>query len=389
METYNAIIKKEFGFLNGLIHVNACSVGLIPKRTQDAYQAFMEKYLRMVYDVNNVDFEEERKKAKKEISKLINAEIDELAYTKNTTEGTSIIASGYPLGEGDNVVVVDQEDEANIFPWVNASIKRGFEIRIVETDGCTLTIDQVLDKVDSSTKIVALSAVESSSGIRLDLAKLSAELKKRGVLLSVDGIQAIGRIDIDVKRDGIDFLSCGGFKGMMSGFGVGFLYCRKDLIPKVIPPYAGSGSIEEVGDGHSPFRDIRDFKLLDTSGRFEGGSFNTLGIILLGESAELINELGIKNIEENVLSLERQLRQVLADINNLKILESGEMASGMLVAYYDKKNYHPIEALIKKYNISMTHRPGYLRMVLGVHNDSDEVTTIAKMFHEADSICAL
>lgn len=388
MATYEETIKKEFSFLKDIIHVNACSVGVLPKRTQDAHASFMERYLRMVYDVNNVDFEEERKKAKAEIGKLINADIDELAYIRNTTEGTSIIASGYPLGKGDNVVVIDQEDEANILPWVNASINRDNEVRIVKTDGRSLTEDQILDTVDSGTRIVALSAVESLSGVRLDLAKLSARLKEQGILLSVDGIQAIGRLDIDVRRDGIDFLSCGGFKGLMSGFGTGFLYCRRDLIPKIAPSYAGSGCTEDIGDGHALFRNVSDFKLLNTSERFESGSFNTLGIILMGESVELINELGINNIEANVVSLEQQLRRSLKDIANLEIVSSGELRSGMLVAYYDEKFYPQVEALLQSAKISMTHRPGYLRMLIGAHNRSDEIQAISEMLHKADLICA-
>ncbi|MDO4977135.1 MAG: aminotransferase class V-fold PLP-dependent enzyme [Eubacteriales bacterium] len=386
MTNYDETIKKEFGFLDSLIHVNVCSVGVIPKRTQNANASFMDQYLHMVYDVNNVDFEKERRKAKIEISKLINADMDELAYTKNTTEGTSVIACGYPLGKDDNVVVIDQEDESNIFPWINGASKNGYDVKIVKTDGKTLTEEMILKETDSHTRIVALSAVESLSGIRLDLSKLSKSLSQKGILLSVDGIQAIGRLNVDVKRDGIAFLSCGGFKGLMSGFGTGFLYCRKDLISKIIPSTVGSGSVVEVGDGHSLFQDKNDFALLPTAGRFEGGSFNTLGIILMGESSGLINELGIQNIEKHIISLEKQLRKDTEDIKHIEILPSGELPSGMIVAYYDDCYYSMIDNILKGFNVSMTHRQGYLRMSIGMHNTPGDIKIISKMLHTIDAL---
>ena len=376
-----ALIQREYGFLGGMIHANACSVGVPPLRTQNAAGTFMQTYLPMVYDSCNVGFGWLRDKVRGQIAGLINAAPEEIAFVKNTTEGTAVLAWGYPLGPGDNVVVADLENPSNLFPWVQAAKKKGFTVKLIRTDGRGVSAAQFFAAIDAHTRVVAVSAVQAGSGARVDLAALGRYCRARGVILAVDAIQGLGRVAIDVQACCVDYLSCGGFKALAAGFGIGFTYCRKALIPQVEPMIVGDGcTVEEV---NAPQVYTEDFPMafFPHAERFEGGSSNTTGIWLLHHSLSLQEELGKENIEAHVLALEKHLRAQLTGCG-LDVLPVGDLPSGMVVAWYPKENYQQAEAILRREDVHITHHEGYLRLSLAAHNSAAQVDKIAAALRE-------
>lgn len=345
------IIEKEYGFLGGMVHANCCSVGVPPLRTQQASAKFIAGFLPMAYDSGKTGYGALRESTRGMIAQLINAKPEEIAYTKNTTEGISILASGYPLGKGDNVVVCDLENAANLFPWINASRTRGYEVRLVKTDGRSVTPEELIAATDPQTKIVTVSAVQAGTGCRVDLAALGQACRERGILLCVDGIQAIGRLNIDVSTCNIDYLSCGGYKGLLSGFGIGFLYCREPLIKLIAPCCAGSGTSGFDVEPPEVIKSVSDFTLRTDARRFEGGTTGASSIAMLQQSLSLILELGIENVQAHVLMLEKTLRAELKQ-TGLDVLPSCALSSGMVVIHYAEHRYEDAEDTFARYNIS-------------------------------------
>lgn len=374
------LIRREYGFLDELVHVNTCSVGIPPLRTQVASREFMEKdFLPMAFDSTRVNFGQLRQSVRKQLARLIHASPDEIAFTKNTTEGTMFLAQGYALKPGDNVVICDLEIGSNLYPWVQASQQRGFALRILKTNGRMITTEEYLNAIDEHTKIVSISAVQAHSGIRVDIARLSHFCHERGVILAVDAIQALGRLDVDVEACGIDYLSCGGFKGLLSGFGIGFVYCRNSLTPYVMPVSADENTVELPAGEDDTLIPDGPFTFLSNAERFEYGSMNTPGIMLMHHSLSLLEDLGMQNVEQHVLTLEQMLRHELSDVK-LDILPRGELPSGMVVAYYPKRHFEQVDYLLRAAGIRMTHRPGYLRLSIGVHNTAQDVERIVNTF---------
>ena len=380
-----ALIQQEYGFLGDMIHVNACSVGVPPMRTQRAAGEFMQTYLPMVYDSCNVGFGWLRDKVRTQIANLINANPDEIAFAKNTTEGTVVLAWGYPLGPGDNVVVADLENPSNLYPWVHAAKQKGFSVKLIQTDGRSVSLDKYLEAIDDHTKVVAVSAVQAGSGARIDLPALGRYCRERGVILSVDAIQGVGRLNIDVQDCCIDYLSCGGFKALAAGFGVGFVYCRKELAPMVEPLIVGDGCTMDDLSAPEVYKAGMPLRFFENSERFEGGSSNTTGIWLLHHSLSLEEELGKENIEDHVLSLEKLLRERIVGCG-LDVLPSSDLPSGMVVAWYPAKHYEAAEAILKRENIHITHHEGYLRLSFAAHNTAQQVEKIAAAYHEIGSL---
>jgi len=383
------LIKREYGFLGDEIHVNACSVGVPPMRTQQALGTLMQHYMPMVMDSGSVGFEWLRSKVRAQIASLIGAQsARDIAFTKNTTEGTAALAWGYPLGAGDNVVVADLENPSNLYPWVHAGRQKGFEVRVIATDGRGVTLKQYLDKIDEHTRVVAVSAVQAGSGARVDLPALGRYCRERGIVLSVDAIQGLGRLVIDVEECCVDYLTCGGFKALGAGFGIGFIYCRSALAPSVQPMIAGDGcTVDELyaPEVYRPGAELRFSE--EAADRFGGGSSNTTGIWLLHHSLSLQEEAGRENIEKHVLSLERYLRAQLKDCP-LDVLPSGDLPSGMVLAWYPKERYQQAEAILQAHHIHMTHHEGYLRMSLAMHNNEQQMDVIASALRQIGALGA-
>jgi selenocysteine lyase/cysteine desulfurase len=372
------LIEAEYPFLGDIIYVDGCQMGLPPQRTQTLSQNFMEEYTRRILEDGDAGFGDSRKKVRALLAELIGGRPEEIVLTKNTTEGTAILATGYPLGPGDNVVTCDLEHASNLHPWLNASRKRGFELRIVKTkNGCAMAED-IISRMDRNTKVVTISVVQAGTGYYADLEKLSKACHERGAILVVDAIQAVGRLAIDVRKQGIDYLSCGGYKGLMAGFGVGFAWCAEELICRIDPVYAGAFSTNTFAVPPEVVADESAIVLRSDSARLESGTYNSFGISMMASSVSLLVELGIHEIDRHIRQLERQLRDLLKRSDFVLVTpEDPARQGGMVVAYYPKEHFEQVEAALASKNICLTHRPGYLRLVLSFHNTQAQVETIA------------
>src|SRR5262249_32284470 len=142
---------------------------------------------------------------------VVNAEPEEIALVRSTTEGVNLVSEGYPWQEGDNVVIPDNEFPTNQYPWLNLA-SRGVEIRRIGFPEAWLDLNRLEAACDRRTRIVAISWVGFLNGWRTDLKAAAEMAHRRGALLFVDAIQALGGFSLDVKEAGIDFFSADGHK---------------------------------------------------------------------------------------------------------------------------------------------------------------------------------
>jgi len=231
------------------------------------------------------------------LGQLINASPEEIAFVQNTAEGINIAAHAIPFQPGDNVIFCDMEYPANVYPWMNLE-RRGVEVRIIPHREGGLALGDLKEHIDERTKVVAVSSVEFLTGFRNDLKGIGELCKARGPYFVVDAIQSVGVIPLDVRECQIDMLSCGGFKWLMGPCGLGFFFCRRELIEEMIPAYAGADCVV----GAENFRDY-DLTFLPNAKRFEPGTGNYVGKVGLLASVNLLLEVGIEEIQRWTLHL--------------------------------------------------------------------------------------
>lgn len=375
-----SLVQQEFGYLRDTIFLNSCSVSLPPMRVRRFCSTFMEEYAQSLGGTLP-EFDYYRDNAKKEIAALINASVEEIAFTKNTTEGNSILADGFELSPGDNIIIADIEHPALLYPWLQQQ-RRGVEVRIVAAQDGRLPVAGYLQQIDKNSRVVAVSAVQYGSGYLADLRELCSQCHARGVLVAVDAIQALGRIPIDVEDLGVDYLTCGSFKGLMGALGSGFLYCRRDLIPHIHPPYTCYHSVPDYLEYPAVPRTFQPPMQYEDARRFDAGSSNTYGTVSMGMGASLINELGIKNIYGHICQLEQQFRQQLT---NPKLHMIGgskqDHLSGTLAWTFDPAETHRLRELLSQGKVKLTLRDGYMRLQLHLYNTQAQIEKTAAILN--------
>ena len=244
-------------------------------------------------------------KVRHDLASLISASPTEIAIVANTTQGVIDVAFGLPWRKGDRVVLFDGEFPANVTPWQQAAEEFGLELRWSSLDDFHRSVDEGLAALERvlqrGVRLVAVSAVQYRTGLRMPLAKMAALCHKYDAEIFVDAIQALGATPLDVTW-GIDYLSSGSHKHLMGAEGTGFLYVAERCAAAMKPRLAGwLGHEDPVAFLVSDEPQLRyDNPLKRGAPALETGTSNVIGLAALGASLELLGQLGVPAIHQHV-----------------------------------------------------------------------------------------
>jgi cysteine desulfurase/selenocysteine lyase len=245
---------------------------------------------------------------------LIKAEPDEIAFTRNVTDGIATFGASLPWRKGDSVVICEAlEHPANIFPWHGLSRRFGITVRNVSQKDGHIPLEEILAQIDATTRVVAVSAVSFAPGFRFPVAELGAECRRRGVLLVVDGAQSIGVIDTDVTAMNIDALAASTQKSLMGLYGMGFLYVRKTLAESLDPIFLSRFGVDLGSQHEASAGDAASYQLAAGARRFDVGNYNYPAILAVGSSLELLNGVGSQAVEAYVCGLSSRFANDMID----------------------------------------------------------------------------
>jgi selenocysteine lyase/cysteine desulfurase len=252
-----------------------------------------------------VHWERLRGQVRGRIAELLSVGPESIAFTKNTTSGLGLVAAGLDWEPGDNIVGVDREFPANIYPWMGLK-RKGVELRLYRPAQGRIDVKALARLCDRRTRVLAISAVQFWSGFRADLAALSTALKGGDVLLVVDAIQAAGAMRLDLSRLAVDFLCAGAQKWLLGPIGVGFACVGPRMLERLNPVTIGTDSVVRDEEYFE-----YDLTLKPDARRFEEAAPNYPGILGMGAAVNLLLRAGSSAVEETVLRLADRLREEL------------------------------------------------------------------------------
>lgn len=240
------------------------------------------------------------------LAALIGGKADDIALMPNTSRGVSDIALCFPWNRGDRVLLFEGEFPANVTPWLRAAAAFGLEVEWMRVADFARSEDEGLSlfrrTLERGIRLVAVSAVEFQSGLRMPVEAMAEIAHERGAELFVDAVQACGAVPIDAGAAEIDYLAAGSHKWLMGLEGAGFLYVSPNRIGALRPLVAGWLSHEDpIGflvRGPGLLRYDRPIK--QRADLFEGGNVNTAGLAALEASLGLIQQIGVPRIFEHV-----------------------------------------------------------------------------------------
>lgn len=298
MYDIEALRRDEFPLSETEIYFNHASISPIPTRTRKK----MEEVVAALAEQPWTYFTERGRVAsdalKENLAAMINATSSEqIVPVPSTSAGLGAVARAVDWQAGDNVVFCEVEFPSNAYPWLSLE-RLGVEARQVSAVNGGLTLEALVPLVDERTRVVAASAIQFLSGHRTNLKAIGAFCKKRDIIFVVDAIQAAGHIPIDVEAMHIDVLASGGQKSLLAAPGAGFMYVREGVCSQLTPLPIGPNATED-------FMHWLNYNLTPLPGasRFYMGTWNVVGWIGLGESINLLRELGLENVDRHTTSL--------------------------------------------------------------------------------------
>ena len=353
------------------------AVSPLPRRVRQAMARYVDH--RGVTFGFKEEYESIAPRLRAAIARLIGATPEEIAFVQNTSLGLNIAAQSLPLKPGDNVIFCDMEFPSNVYPWMLLERQRGVEARCIPHDGGGLTLEALEKHADDRTRVVAVSSVEFLTGFRTDLEEMGAWCRERGIYFVVDGIQSVGAVPLDVRACYIDFLSCGGPKWLMGPIGIGFIYCRRELLEKITPPMAGCISV--VG-----WEDWRDYDLtfLPSAARFELGGYNLVGMAGLLAAVELLLEVGVEAIHAHTLHLTDLLA---ADLQRrgYRVVSNREPARrSAILSFAVPGDPHEAHARLQAAGVAVSLRERYIRVSPHGYNTEEEVARVGEVLGDAE-----
>ena len=286
------------------IYLNNGSTGPLPRRAVDALGDFNERRAAPYLITEEVQFGTLRR-SRELIARLINARVADIALMVNTSYGINLAARALPLAAGDIVVTNDREFPANIYPWM-ALEKLGVMLDRVPCQDGLPDEEALLRAIERpGVKVLTTSWVSFATGYRVDLERLGAACRERGIWFVVDAIQGLGAATLDVSRVPIDILACGAQKWLTAPWGTGFVYVRPELVQRLEPQAVGWLATRASEN----FASLVDYDLtwLPDARRFEVITLPFQDFSGLNASLELHHELGPGAIASHVTALADRL----------------------------------------------------------------------------------
>jgi selenocysteine lyase/cysteine desulfurase len=357
-------IRQEFPVTKTMLYFDSARQAPLAASVKAAFEQFLAEAHRTAGPkylwLDRVEQVRER------IAALLGADVSEIAFTKNTSEGLNIAAHALPLKSGDNVVMIHGDHPNNAYAFLHLR-RHGVEVRLVPMTE-VINAQSFQSSIDERTRVISLSHVTFHAGHRFDVADVSRLCRQYSLYLVVDAVQSIGILPVNVKELGASLLASGSHKGLLVPQGLGFLYCDKNL-SELEPVYLANASLAEPPADLIARPDRMGLK--PGARRFEIGNYNLPAIYALSAALDLIAKIGVENIEKHVLDLGDHLIQRIDEIGiSLVGPRIRERRSHIYVIDLPADDWLPY---FTTNQVRVSPERGCIRVSFGMFNTADEI----------------
>lgn len=365
--------REQFPVTRNHIYMNHAGVAPLSLRVRNAMRAFLNDATDDGA-IHSEDWAATAEACRRSAAKLIRANLNEIAFMKNTTQGILLAANGIDWQEGENVVTTAVEFPANVYPWWSLKERYGVETRMVAERHGRIHIGDLAAAIDSRTRVLAISHVEFASGFRHDIQAIGEICQDQGIWFVVDAIQSVGVIDVDVKACRIDILAADGHKWLCAPEGAAIFYCAEERQDQLVNTNLGWAGVVNP-------RDFLNYNLTPKpdATRFEEGSYNSIGLFGLHAAIDLLLEIGVPQIERRVLHLTERLMDGLESKGyHISTPPKESERSGIVVFRSDRHTTTELFELLRRANVVSAERGG-LRLSPHYYNTTDEIEQVLEI----------
>lgn len=309
-EPFWAAVQASYVIEPPLMYFNTGGLGPAPRRVLDIFTRTMMAHQR-VSDTGHDLFDG----AREEVAKFFAVKPEEVCFTRNATEGNSIVAAGLRLAKGDEVIFESHAHPGGSFPWVNQQQLNGIVVKLFDPDPASPegNLERIKALITPRTKVIQVSHVTAPTGIVFPVAEIAKLARQHGAWFHIDGAQSAGMFPFGLRDTGCDSFATSGHKWLGGPHETGIFYVRHERQDTLAPIEVGAYS------GELPFLP-GTLKYVDSAVRYEYATRSAASIVALAEALRFQEEIGRERIAAHGRALAEQLRAGLAKIPDVEIL---------------------------------------------------------------------
>ena len=324
-ETLFRMVRREFPFDEDRVPMNAANLCPSPRSVGDRVSELTRDIDHDCSFQNRGKFADLREIAREQVAAQLGVSGDELALVRNTSEANNIVNAGIPLGEGDEVLLWDQNHPTNNVAWDVRAARYGFSVRRVSVPKAPASEEDLaapfIEAFGANTKVVAITHVSNVSGIRMPSRLIADAAHERGIHVHVDGAQSFGGLSVDVPGIGADTFSSSSHKWFCGPKECGVLAVRSDCIPRLWPSIVAPGW---GGDADPDPTGARKFESM--------GQRDDACLAAMGTTAEFHGEIGPDRVEKRMIDLARRLKEGIRELGiPLVTPMADELSAGVVI----------------------------------------------------------
>ncbi len=391
-------VQKEFPiFPKGGVYLDTAASAQKPRCVIEAMTNMMTtQYANIKRGLYRLSAEstEAYHQARCAVAKFINAPSpNEIIFTHNATDALNLVACSYgktlQKGQEAEILLTPLEHHSNIVPWQLVAKDIGATITLAQTeDPCFVSVEDIKRSLNAKTKVLAITHVSNVVGSRLPIEEIVTIAHERGVVVVVDGTQAVPHFPVDVQALGVDFYAFSGHK-MYGPTGIGVLWGREEYLKTMAPVRGGGGMIEEVTVHSSTY--------LPPPERFEAGTPPIVEAIGLKAAISYLQSLNMETISHHNQALLSHAHNCLDNLKGIRVLKSNsEHRSGSLSFLMEGVHPHDVATFLDgKFHIAVRagHHcaqlfmkrlkiPATVRASFGVYNTLPHITLLSQALEE-------
>lgn len=338
--------------------------------------------------------------ARAKVAAFVNAQPEEIVWTRNTTESINLVAHAWGqanLGPGDVILTTQLEHHSNLVPWQLLAQRTGARLRFIPVDGRGLHVLDDLDALLDGAKLVALSHVSNTLGTIAPLDFIVPKAHAAGAVILVDGAQAAPNMPVDVAALDADFYAFSAHK-MCGPTGLGVLYGKRALLEAMPPFLTGGDMIRRVEYECTTFNDL--------PWKFEAGTSNIADAIAFGAAIDYLNGIGMEWVREHERALMRYAFERLSTLEPRGLVIYGprdpQLVADVISFNFSDIHPHDLASILDTEGVCVRagHHctmplmekmgwPATTRASFYLYNTADDVDALVKALEKAAQIFKL
>ena len=366
---YWQMVKRQFPLDDGLLYLNAANVCPASRLVLDRHIDYLRDFHSNPSFQNRDKYVAMRESLRRKLGQMLSVPADEIAITRNTSEGSNIIVKGVDLKPGDEVLITDHNHPSNNDSWRVRARRDGFIVKSLPVPIPAPNAEKLVADFERAitprTRVIAITHVTSITGIRYPAREIAALARKRNIFVHLDGAQTFGALDVNLSEIGCDSYSASAHKWLMGPLENGILWVRGERIPEIWPSIVTAGWTDHL-------KGARKFEVF--------GQRDDPRVVALEAAVDFINLIGMPAVEARMQALATRAKVQLREIAAVELKTNLEPElSGGVVKFRLKfvPTQRAYDTLWEKHRLAIAMTPSGdsegLRFSPHIYNSMDEI----------------